>query len=151
MMRRRLLVWLTRKPCACTHAGGYVAALCWRHRILDWLDRRLILVTADRGYYVDGYLELRPWRWNPDGYLRTAEERGMLRRAMPIDVWGPAGCALVHAPGAECAVCNPRLVAGYSASPMYLLARLELALPSRAVHGLDAAAVPDWTPRGDRP
>lgn len=41
----------------------------------------------------------------------------------------PEVCAQVHAPGAECGVCNPVMVDGYSASPTYLAERLALKNP----------------------
>lgn len=35
-------------------------------------------------------------------------------------------CSAVHPPGAECAMCNRVEVGGYSASPAYLVERLEV-------------------------
>lgn len=90
-MRRWLLVWLCRKPCGCTHhpRDAYVLSFCWRHALVDWLGRHYVLVTDEGGYYRDGYLELRPWRWNVEGYLRTAREQGLLAHGwLPPEQWG---------------------------------------------------------------
>lgn len=34
-------------------------------------------------------------------------------------------CSLFHAPGAECADCNPQYVGGFTASPSFLRERLD--------------------------
>lgn len=36
-------------------------------------------------------------------------------------------CDLIHKKGLECAICNPRIVHGYCASPAFLAIRLSVA------------------------